>query len=170
MTTATPNQADEEVRVALAAYFCRMADTIGLPRSVALIYHTLFISSEPLSFNDIVEKSRLSKASASTGLKYLERMRGVEIVVVPDERRTFYRAERSIRRLITGFVQESLQPGLDAGQRLLDHPTHRPEFELSPLLAERLSSLRHWHQLTRELIPALTTLDPNPVSVPDAPV
>ncbi|WP_193212243.1 GbsR/MarR family transcriptional regulator [Luteolibacter marinus] len=159
MPAASPSLADAEVRESLAAYFCRMADTIGLPRSVALIYHTLFLAPEPMSFGDIVEASGLSKASASTGLKFLERMRGVEIVVVPDDRRTFYRAELSVRRLVGGFIQESLQPGLDAGQRLLDEPTTRPESKITPFLAERLESLRTWHQLTRDLIPALGVLD-----------
>ncbi len=151
--------ADSEVRDSLAAYFCRMADTIGLPRSVALIYHTLFLAPEPLSFGDIVATSGLSKASASTGLKLLERMRGVEIVVISDDRRTFYRAERSIRRFVSGFIQESLQPGLDAGQRLLDQASTAPESELSPFVAERLASVRHWHEMTRDLLPALALLE-----------
>ena len=159
MPAASSSSADTEVREALAAYFCRMADTIGLPRSVALIYHTLFMSPEPMSFGDIVETAGLSKASASTGLKLLERMRGAEIVVVPDDRRTFYKAERSARRLVSGFIQESLQPGLDAGQRLLDAAAAHPGGELSPVVAERLSSVRQWHALTRDLIPALSLFD-----------
>lgn len=136
-----------------------MADTVGLPRSVAQIYATLFLSPVPLSFGDIVDMAGLSKASASTGLKFLERMRGAEIVVVPDDRRTFYRAELSVRRLVGGFVQESLQPGLDAGQRLLDTAAAVADDELPPLLKERLGSLRTWHALTRDLLPTLADLE-----------
>jgi DNA-binding transcriptional regulator GbsR (MarR family) len=153
------SSAEVEVRDAVAAYFCRMADTIGLPRSVAQIYAVLFLSGEPLSFGDIVETSGLSKASASTGLKFLERMRGAEIVVVPDDRRTFYRAELSVRRLVAGFVQESLQPGLDAGQRLLDQAAAVPDAGLPQILTDRLASLRTWHGLTRDLLPALAALE-----------
>ncbi|QJE94274.1 GbsR/MarR family transcriptional regulator [Luteolibacter luteus] len=130
-----------------------MADTIGVPRSVALIYHILYLSKEPMSFSEVVERSGCSKASASTGLKLLERIRGVEVVILPDDRRTFYRPELSLRRLVTGFIQENFVSGVEAGQRILDSPTTVPESELSPLLAERLESLRNWHQTLQAVIP-----------------
>ncbi len=157
----TPIGANALVSETLPAYFCRMADTIGLPRSVALIYHTLFLAEDPLSFGDIVERSGLSKASGSTGIKLLERMRGIERVMIPDDRRTFYRPELSMRRLVTGFIEESLQPGLEAGQRLLDQvDTGGASRDLSPILAERFASLRRWHEMTRDLLPGLSALDP----------
>jgi DNA-binding transcriptional regulator GbsR (MarR family) len=152
---------DAGVSETIAAYFCRMADTVGLPRSIALIYHALFVVDGPLSFGDIVERSGLSKASASTGLKMLERMRGIQRVMVPDDRRTFYRPELSLRRLVTGFMEESLRPGLEAGQRLLDQAESDAPADLAPILVERLASLRHWHQLTRDLLPVLSALDPS---------
>jgi DNA-binding transcriptional regulator GbsR (MarR family) len=159
-SSAALSAADEEVSAMLAQYFCRMADTIGLPRSVALIYHVLFLADQPLSFADIVDRSGLSKASASTGLKFLERLHGLETVVLPEDRRTFYKAERSLRRLVTGFVTQNLQPGLDGGQRLLDQAAlSSARTSVSPLLAERLASLRHWHQLTSQLLPTVTALD-----------
>lgn len=131
-----------------------MADTIGVPRSVALIYHILYLSKEPMSFADVVQRSGCSKASASTGLKLLERIRGVELVILPDDRRTFYRAELSLRRVVAGFIHENFVSGVEAGQRILDSPTTVPESELSPLLAERLESLRNWHQFLHSAIPA----------------
>jgi len=153
---------DQKASALLASYFARMADAVGLPRSVALIYHTLFLAAAPLSFAEIVEISGLSKASASTGLKLLERVRGLEIVTVITDRRTFYKAELSIRRLVSGFIQHTLEPGLDAGDRLLGKPDsgHDWEASLSPLFAERLASVRQWHQLTRDILPLLTLIDP----------
>jgi DNA-binding transcriptional regulator GbsR (MarR family) len=153
MPTQCHTQADNEASEALASYFCRMADTISVPRSVALIYHILYLSKEPMSFAEVVQRSGCSKASASTGLKLLERIRGVEVVILPDDRRTFYRAELSLRRLVAGFIHENFLSGVEAGQRILDSPTSLPESELSPLLAERLESLRNWHQFLREAIP-----------------
>jgi len=155
---STANQAALD---AMAAYFSRVAETFNLPRSVAAIYHTLFVAEEALSFTQIVENSGLSKASASTGLKLLERMLAVEVVHIPNDRNTYYRPELSMRRLLTGFIEESLQPGLEAGQRLLDKvDTGGASSDLSPVLAERLASLRRWHEMTRDLLPALSALDP----------
>jgi DNA-binding transcriptional regulator GbsR (MarR family) len=142
----------------MTGYFCRVADTFGLPRSVALIYHELFVAREPLSFKEIVERAGLSKGSASTGLKMLERMRAVEVVVVPASRSTYYRPELSLRRLASGFIEQSLLPGLDAGGRLLDNAPSSADPALPDHLRHRLSSLRKWHETSASLLPMLTAL------------
>ena len=152
-----PPTADQAVQVMLG-YFCRVADTFGLPRSVALIYHALFISEGPLSFTEIVDRSGLSKASASTGLKLLERMRAVEIVIVPGARGTFYRPELSVRRLASGFLEQSLLPGLEAGGRLLDAGPPADDPKLPDHLRQRLASVRRWHEASQGLLPMVAAL------------
>lgn len=152
--------ADAKVEDLLNSYFARLADAVGLPRSVALIYRILFLSPEPVSFQQIVEVSGLSKASASTGLRLLERVRGLEVVTVPSDRRTFYKAELSTRRLLGGFIEHTLQPTLEAGDRLLGEMDGNQERSLSPLHAERLASVREWHRLAREIVPLLALIDP----------
>jgi DNA-binding transcriptional regulator GbsR (MarR family) len=142
----------------MSGYFCRVADTFGLPRSVALIYHELFVALEPLSFREIVERAGLSKGSTSTGLKMLERMRAVEIVVIPASRSTYYRPELSLRRLATGFIEQSLLPGLDAGARMLDTAPSSEHPKLPAHLRQRLSSLRKWHETSSGLLPMLAAL------------
>lgn len=143
----------------MAGYFSRVAETFGLPRSIGLIYHTLFVATEPLSLKEIVEQSNLSKGSASTGLRTLERMRAIEVVIIPENRRTYYRPELSLRRLAAGVLAESLLPGLEAGGRLLDSAPSSSDPRLPEHLGRRLSSLRHWHETSRGLLPMLAALD-----------
>ena len=141
------------------AYFTRCADTIGLPRSLAQLYATLFLSESPLAFEEIVARSGLSKASASTGLRDLERLHGVERVIVAQDRRSFYQAQLSLRRLIGAFVAETVKPGLHDGDRLLrealvlatdgDHSEH---------FKARLNSLVTWHERASEILPILSAL------------
>ena len=142
----------------MAAYFARVADTFSLPRSVAGIYHTLFVAEKDLSFTEIVEKSGLSKASASTGLKLLKSMLAVEVVHVPNDRNTYYRPELSLRRLAAGFLKQSLLPSLEAGGRLLESAPSNSSENLSAHHSARLSSLRSWHESSNELLPLLAAL------------
>jgi hypothetical protein len=160
MSAAKPRQSEvaDQATEAMIAYFCRVADTFSLPRSVALIYHTLFVAEEPLSFTGIVERGGLPKAGASTGLKLLERMRAVEQVVVPASRSTYYRPELSLRRLAAGFLEQSLRPGLEAGGRLLDAAPPSDDPALPEHLQHRLASLRTWHETSRGLLPMLAAL------------
>ena len=157
---------DDSPRAALiAAYFSRSAETIGLPRSLAYLYATLFLSDVPLAFEDIVVRSGLSKASASTGLRDLERLHGVERVVIPNDRRSFYQAQLSLRRLVGAFVAETITPGLADASRLLneahadlDHP------DVSDHLRSRLQTLASWHARASEILPLLAVLAaPSPV-------
>ena len=152
------NISDTEASEAMAAYFARIAETFNLPRSVAGIYHTLFVAEKELSFTEIVESSGLSKASASTGLKLLESMLAVEIVHVPNDRSTYYRPELSLRRLASGFLKQSLLPGLDAGGRLLESAPSDSDETLSEHFSTRLASLRSWHESSRDLLPLLAAL------------
>lgn len=142
----------------MAAYFARIADTFNLPRSLAAIYHTLFLAEKDLNFTEIVETSGLSKASASTGLKLLESMLTVEVVHVPNDRNTYYRPELSLRRLASGFLKQSLLPGIEAGGRLLEGAPSESDDNLSEHVSTRLASLRSWHETSKDLLPLLTSL------------
>ena len=152
------SKSDIAASEAMAAYFARVAETFSLPRSVAGIYHALFLAEKDLSFTEIVETSGLSKASASTGLKLLESMLAVEIVHVPNDRSTYYRPELSIRRLAAGFLKQSLLPGLEAGERHLDIATTNSDSTLSYHYSGRLASLRSWHEASKDILPLLAAV------------
>lgn len=155
-SSENPASDDETVKAGITAYFCRVADTFGLPRSVALIYAALFISEKPLCFSDIAALPGLGKASASTGLRLLQRMRAVRVVDLPTDRATWYEPELSLRRLVEGYYEETLKPGLGAGRELLDVLGNKPA--TSNHLQQRIASLQRWHQLTGDLIQVLHAL------------
>lgn len=158
---APTREADQQAERLVQNYFCRLADTIGLPRSLAQIYAVLFLAPEPLSFAEIVETSGLSKGSASTGLRHLKRIRGVEVILRPPDRRTYYRPETSPRRLAGGFLAEAVEPGLAEGERLLDQATAAAAASngaSSDHLRSRIDSLTTWHQRAGELLPMLNAL------------
>jgi DNA-binding transcriptional regulator GbsR (MarR family) len=141
----------------LSAYFCQLADSFGLPRSVALIYGTLFLAENPLPVSEIIEGSGLSKGSVSSGLRFLERMGFIHLVVDPSDRRTFYRPELSMRRLAAGLVEENFTPALKRGETLLDEAAKNSE--LSDHLKTRLASLQSWNETALGLLPAISLLD-----------
>ena len=55
---------EELVRV----FFADAVKVLGLPKSVGEIYGSLFISREPVSLDDLVERLGMSKGSGSQGL------------------------------------------------------------------------------------------------------
>ena len=147
----------DSARQALSGYFCQLADSFGLPRSVALIYGTLFLDENPLPVSEIIEESGLSKGSVSSGLRFLERMGFIHLVVESSDRRTFYRPELSLRRLAAGLIEENFTPALKRGETLLDQVAKNSE--LSDHLKTRLASLQTWNETALGLLLALSLLD-----------
>ena len=66
------------------------------------------------------EPSKYYYNNVSGGVRFLERMGLIHLVVDASDRRTFYRPELSLRRLVTGLIKENLTPALERGERLLD--------------------------------------------------
>ncbi|MDB4785498.1 ArsR family transcriptional regulator [Akkermansiaceae bacterium] len=147
----------DTARQEMSAYFCQLADSFGLPRSVALIYGALFLAENPLPVSEIIEESGLSKGSVSGGLRFLERMGFIHLVFESSDRRTFYRPELSMRRLAAGLIEENFTPALKRGETLLDEIAKNSE--LSDHLKTRLASLQSWNETALGLFPALSLLD-----------
>lgn len=142
--------------LAVLDLFVGAAQMIGFPKSVGQIYGLLFCSSEPLPMDDFVERLGLSKGSVSQGLALLRQLGAVRVQFVVGDRRDHYVAEVGLRRLLSGFLREKIEPHLENGQARLNHletlldtldPSQRAHAK------ERLSMLTSWHKQTRGLLP-----------------
>ena len=134
----------------VAEYFGGLASAIGLPRTGGRIYGVLFLSREAMTFNEVVKAAGISKASASTGLRILTRLRAVHPVSRGGERRPRFEAETSARRLVRGVLAGTMLPQLEAGEPLLARVADE-----DPFVCRRIEQLRSWHRGARELLPMI---------------
>ena len=158
MSTAKPMAAEtiRQTERAIIELFVRLAQVIGLPRSVGEIYGLLFASVEPLPMDELTQRLSISKGSASQGLKLLRSFGAVRMEYVPGDRRDHYVAELELRHLLGGFLREKLQPHLVWGagrlqeiDRLvaaLPDGNHR-------ILRERLVRLKRWRTRGQKMLP-----------------
>ena len=144
--------------------FVRIAGVLSLPRSVGELYGILFIAPEPMCIDDLMLKLKISKGSASQGLKILRSFGAVNPVYVAGDRRDFYAAEAELRKIVAGFVNEQIRPHLDNGKSrmariegLIDaEEPGRKEF-----IAERIDRLQGWQKRANALLPfALNFIKP----------
>lgn len=140
--------------------FVRIAQLLGIPKSIGEIYGLLFVSARPLSFEGVIEKLAMSKGSASQGLKVLRGIGAVRLTYVAGDRRDHYLAETGLRKLAAGVLREKLEPHLISSEdRLL---RLRALLDTTPvsdreLLSERIQTLRGWQQKTKSLLPLVMT-------------
>lgn len=135
--------------------FVSTAQMLGLPKSIGEIYGLLYLSPDPLSRDQIIDKLNISLGSASQGLKQLKAFRAVKNTYVAGSRKDFFVAETEFRKFTAGFFKEEVFPQLESAKERLA--------SLSPLLEgmpeehlehyrSRLSKLSAWHSKAISLL------------------
>ncbi len=148
----------EPWRVAIIELFVHAVQSLGLPRSLGQIYGLLYSSEQPLCMQSITQQLKISKASASQGLKVLRQLGAVKQVFILGQRREHYSAQMSLRRLMHGLIDEVVEPHLRSGSDRLEHLEQLVQ-QASPdqqaLAKERLETLKVWNRKSRRLLPLL---------------
>ncbi len=163
----------------LLEFFIRLALAFGLPRSLGQIYGTLFCAREPLAFDELTHRSQVSKGAVSQGVRALVSLRAVRTHIVPNDRRTFFVAETSMKRLVSSLVKDAVEPFLDQNEATLHdivddltantapYPSSNGDSaDAHDFLAQRVRLLANWHSEIKNLLPLVTSLSAPPAPEP----
>lgn len=135
---------------------------LGLPRSIGEIYGLLFISETPLSLDDLVSRLRISKGSASQGLRMLKSLGAVREAEGGAERRTYYEPAVELKRLVGGFIREQIRPHLESGKtkisQLATSAAEIDDPERRKFMGERVERLEKWMRSGGRVLPVLQKL------------
>lgn len=140
------------------ALFVRMADMLNLPRSVGEIYGILFVSIQPLCLDDCRNRLNISKGSTSQGLKILRSFGAIRTIYIPGDRKDYYVAETSLRKIASGFASEQIQPHVASGaDRLVRIRELLEEYESDGKtdLVEKVELLENWQRRAGKTLPLL---------------
>lgn len=162
--------------VAVSDVIGRLIEFWGFKRNMGRIWAVLYLSSEPLSAEDLRHMLRLSSGAVSMTLSELSRWGVVRKVWVQGERKDFYAAEVQIWRMISRVFNErekaEIIAAIDAFEEALaqteklrhaSDPKTRARAELQ---RERIGHLLELAKLGQRLIDALVTtakLDAEPL-------
>jgi DNA-binding transcriptional regulator GbsR (MarR family) len=141
--------------------FIRMADVLNLPRSVGEIYGLLFISSDPLCLDDCRIRLNISKGSTSQGLKILRSFGAIRTVYIPGDRKDYYVAETSLRKMARGFASEQIQPHVSSGKERIERIRELMEEEgiqSDDMLREKIDLLENWQKRAGKALPLILKL------------
>jgi DNA-binding transcriptional regulator GbsR (MarR family) len=157
---STQQQVDSIEREVLAV-FVDGVRVLGLPPSIGEIYGLLFISQAPLSLDDLVQRLKISKGSASQGLRTLKSLGAVRETNGNGngERRTYYEPAVELKRLVGGFIREQIRPHLESGRhkikRLGDLANTESDPDRRQFLLERTDRLDHWIRNGGRVLPLI---------------
>ncbi len=141
--------------------FIRMADVLNLPRSVGEIYGLLFISSNPLCLDDCRIQLNISKGSTSQGLKILRSFGAIRTIYIPGDRKDYYVAETSLRKMASGFAGEQIRPHVDSGKERIERIRElldEQDGAERETLAEKIDLLENWQKRAGKTLPLVLKL------------
>ena len=156
----TQQEIDSIEREVLAV-FVDGVRVLGLPPSIGEIYGLLFISQSPLSLDDLVQRLKISKGSASQGLRTLKSLGAVRETNGNGngERRTYYEPAVELKRLVGGFIREQIRPHLDSGRHKIKRLGDLANAETDPsrrkFLLDRTDRLNHWIRNGGRVLPII---------------
>jgi len=115
------DEAVEEAREEVIEALARSADVYGLKRSYGRLYGILFFAEEPMSMDDLVERSEYAKSTVSTAMKTLERYHFVHRRSIPGEgKKAYFEAETDFWHIFQEFLQREATRELQIMTRALD--------------------------------------------------
>ncbi len=141
----------------LISFFQDGARMLGLPKSLGEIYGLLYVSKGPLTMLELIERLQISKGSASQGLRMLKTLGAVTELNLEDDRKTYFEANRELKKLVGGFIREEIRPHLKSGKNKIaeiqkqlaniDDPEERAFYQ------ERFHKLDRWATQANVMLP-----------------
>lgn len=143
--------------------FAEIVQVFGVAKSVGQIYGLLYCSERPLCFSDIVVRLQISKGSASQGLQFLRSLGAVNISTSPSlladsdsNRRDYYEPEFSLRKLVSGVLQDRVAILTTKGSKRLNRLSKLADG--NDFYFRRVRQLDTWRRRIRTVLPLLSAL------------
>jgi DNA-binding transcriptional regulator GbsR (MarR family) len=96
-----------------------MGSRWGINRTVGQIYALLYVSSEPLNAEEIVERLGVSRSNVSMGLKELQAWNLVRLQHRPGDRRDYFGTPDDIWQIVRTLVDERKKREVDPTMTML---------------------------------------------------
>jgi DNA-binding transcriptional regulator GbsR (MarR family) len=155
---APPDGVLSPLDVEIVSFFVRIARLLGAPKSLGEIYGLLYCTEAPLSLDDICQRVKMSRGSASQGLRILKSVGAVKIVYLPGNRRDHFSPETELRKLASVLLKEQIESQIEGGEARLERMGALLGSEPPGVRAfkrGRVQKLQAWSRQGRRLLPLI---------------
>lgn len=122
-----------EVKEKFILHWGEMGSLWGINRTMAQVHALLFISSEPLSANDIMKELKISRGNVSMALRELIAWGIASRVHIMGERREYYTTEKDVWKLFRTIARErkkrEVDPTIDVLRESVSDLNQMPDSE-----------------------------------------
>lgn len=137
----------------------------GFPKGVGAIFGVLYLSPTPLSLDEIVDQTGLSKGAISTNVRTLSRLGLIHPVNRLSDRKDYYQAETDFYKAIRAILKERQNNEFDRAIASVRQTLEKLEADTGNLdperafLTERVRALKDFFDALDALSNAVARLD-----------
>jgi DNA-binding transcriptional regulator GbsR (MarR family) len=139
----------------------------GFPKAMGAIYGAIYLSSEPVSLDELVEQVGVSKGAVSTNVRTLERLNMVHRHVQVGDRKDYYTAEADFWQVVKNIMQEreknefalALRTVGESLDKVNEADVSTEEAELAAFYQDRMGSMKGFFDQLDSMIAMLISLD-----------
>ena len=138
----------------------------GLPKGMGAIFAVLYLSPSPLSLDELVQQTGLTKGAISTNVRALARMGLVRPSTKLGDRKDYYEAETDFYKSIRSILKERQNSEFDAAIRSVQETLEKLETGIGEedeaerqFLLERVRALQSFFDALDGLFSAVIKLE-----------
>lgn len=138
----------------------------GFPKGVGALFAVLYLSPAPLSLDELVQQSGLTKGAVSTNVRALARMGLVHRSTKLGDRKDYYEAETDFYKAIRSILSERQNREFDRAVRSVQSTLEKLKASKGAMdeterkfLIERIRALQDFFDAIDSLSRAVTKLD-----------
>ncbi|OGW32445.1 MAG: hypothetical protein A2X59_10970 [Nitrospirae bacterium GWC2_42_7] len=157
---------DKEIREGLMEAMGRITSFWGFSKIMGQLYGLLYLSSNPLTLDEMADSLSISKGNVSINVRALERWNMVKTVWVKGDRKDYYEAETDFWKIVKGVLRErekkEFDLALNSVSNLLKKSAEAQKANKTAETAfaiERLKKLEDFIQTMDKLAGVLMTLE-----------
>ncbi|MBN2387326.1 MAG: hypothetical protein JXB85_09915 [Anaerolineales bacterium] len=159
------NQSSEQIKSEIVEGLSNIGQFWGFPRGMGASFAVLYLSPGPLSLDELVARTNLTKGAVSTNVRSLARLGLVHGVSRLGDRKDYYQAETDFYKAIRSILKERKNHEFDHAVSSVTQALSKLEADGRPadpeqaFLVERLRALQSFFDALDSLTAAVTRLE-----------
>jgi DNA-binding transcriptional regulator GbsR (MarR family) len=138
-----------------------MGSRWGVNRTVAQVHALLYLSTEPLTAEDIAESLSVARSNVSSSLRELQNWQLVQATHQMGDRRDFFSTSHDVWQLFLTVVQQRLEREIEPTIAALDRLANEARAEKQPEVTARIAAMHGFLEELHGWYRQMAKLPPN---------
>ncbi len=136
----------------------------GFPKAMGAIYGAIYLSPDPVTLDELVDRVGVSKGAVSTNVRKLERLNMVHKQIKVGDRKDYYIPEPNFWKVLQGVLRQRQSSEFDLALQAVDESLEiikasDEDEDLAQFYQERIERMSAFFKTLDRIVSAIAALD-----------